>query len=72
MVVEKQEGEPELIEDGLSFNVQDDTDIRAVSKELFSSEDIDVKTEVSYDEINMISKMRFLQQKFDMKNIDKT
>ncbi len=69
MVVEKKEGMG-LIEDKLtSFDVRDETDIKAVSKELFSSEDIDVKTEVSYDEINMISKIRFLEHKFGIKNV---
>lgn len=59
----------DLIEDSLEFPLQDESDIKAVSKELFSGKEIDLRTQVSADEINLVTKIRFLEEKFGIKNV---
>lgn len=59
-----------LLEDNLSQEVESDNSIKSVSKELFNKESIDLKTEVTHDEINHLTRMRFLEQKFQTENID--
>jgi hypothetical protein len=68
-MVENEDVSTELIEEGLNYNVEEDNEIKAVSRELFTKKEIDVKTEVSYNEINQISKIRFLENKFEIKNV---
>lgn len=59
-----------MIEDSLSQPMESDNNIKTVSKELFNKGGIDLKTEVSHDEIIHITKLRFLEQKFGIYNID--
>lgn len=59
-----------LIEDNLSQTVETDSSIKTVAKELFNRTNIDLKTEVTHDEINQITKLRFLQVKFGVSNVD--
>jgi hypothetical protein len=59
-----------LIENDLSMDVQEQNNIQSVSKELFNRDNIDLKTEVSHDEINHISRLRFLQKKYGIQNVD--
>lgn len=62
--------EGQLIEEQLGIHTETESNIKSVSKELFNSDKIDVKTELSHDEINMVTKLRFLERKFKLRNID--
>lgn len=59
-----------LLETSLSQNFEMDNNIKSVSKELFNKHEIELKTEVSHDEINNISRLVFLKEKFGISNID--
>lgn len=60
-----------LLENSLGVTLEQDNNIKSVSKELFSGEgEIDLKTEVSHDEVNMITKLRFLELKAELSNVD--
>lgn len=59
-----------LIEEQLGAHFEQDNSIKSVSKELFNSDKIDVKTELSHDEINMVTKLRFLERRFQLENVD--
>lgn len=59
-----------LLENQLNVQLEPETHIKSVSKELFSVGDIDLKTEVTHNEINAITKLRFLQNKFGVANIN--
>lgn len=61
---------PGLLENTLQTEVEQEHHVKSVSKELFNKENIDLKTEVSHDEINHITKIRFLQNKFEVDNVD--
>lgn len=62
--------EDELLEHNLSRDMEQDSTIKTVSKELFSSKDIDLKTEVSHNEINQIVKLNFLKARWQVDNIE--
>lgn len=62
--------EDELLEHNLSRDMESDSNIKTVSKELFSSKDIDLKTEVSHNEINEITKINFLKARWGVDNIE--
>ena len=59
-----------LLEEQLGLRTESENSIKSVSKELFSSDKIDVKTELSGDEINMVTKLRFLEERFALGNMD--
>lgn len=59
-----------LLENTLQMEVDQEHHVKSVSKELFNRENIDLKTEVSHDEINHVTKIRFLQDKFGVDNVD--
>lgn len=61
---------PGLLENTLQSEVEQEHHVKSVSKELFNKENIDLKTEVSHDEINQITKIRFLQDKFEVANVN--
>ena len=61
--------EVNLIENDLAMEVKQDTNVTAVSKELFNSQDVDMKTDVSHDEINNIARLLFLEQRLGVRNI---
>lgn len=44
--------------------------IKSVSKELFSGDNIDTKTQLSHNDINNITRLRFLSEKFGVENVD--
>jgi hypothetical protein len=44
-------------------------DITAVSKEMFNAKDMDIKTELSDDEIKLLVRVRFLETKFQITNM---
>lgn len=60
----------ELIERGLTQQFETDNTIKSVSKELFSGKEVSLKSEVSHDEINDITRLHFLKEKFGVSNID--
>jgi hypothetical protein len=59
-----------LLETSLSQTVESENTIKSVSKELFTHSNIDVKTEVSHDEINNLTRLRFLRDRFNVQNVD--
>jgi len=59
-----------LLETNLSQEVEAENNIKTVSKELFNEKSIELKTEVSHDEINHITKLQFLRDKFGISNVD--
>ncbi len=62
-----------LLEEELSepLNLIDENNISVVSKELLTKdENIDLKTDVSDDDISNISKLRFMQKTLKMDNIN--
>lgn len=59
----------DLLETNLSQEIESENNIKAVSKELFNKQNIALKTEVSHDEINNITRLRFLEEKFQIKNV---
>lgn len=76
-LIESYEGDPEtykdlgLLEDDLDVQIeQPESHATNVSKELFNSDKIDLKTEVSYNEINDLTRLRFLEKKFGLDNVD--
>lgn len=65
--------EPEdvdLLEKQLSIDVETENQVKSVSKELFNRKSIDLKTDVSHDEINNLTRLRFLAERFNVKNVD--
>lgn len=59
-----------LLETSLQQEIESESNIKSVSKELFSHQNIDLKTEVSHDEINNITRLQFLKHRFGIQNID--
>jgi hypothetical protein len=59
-----------LLENQLNVQMEQETHIKSVSKELFSVGAIDLKTEVTHNEINAITKLRFLENKYGVSNIN--
>lgn len=57
-------------EDRMSGEIETDNNIKSVSKELFSKKDLDLRTEVSHDEINDVTRLRFLEERFKVRNIE--
>lgn len=43
---------------------------QVIAKELFISDRIDLRTEVTKDEINLITKLRFLDKRLGLENVD--
>lgn len=62
--------ESDLLETNLSRDVETDSHVKSVSRELFNRSNIDLKTEVNHDEINQVTKIRFLEDKFGIANAD--
>lgn len=60
----------DLLETNLQTEVESENAIKSVSKELFNRGNIDLKSEVSHNEVNHISKIRFLDTTFGVKNMD--
>lgn len=60
----------ELLEHSMAENVESDNTIKNVSKELFSHLNVDTKTEVSDEEIILLTKLRFLRDRYHIKNVD--
>lgn len=58
-----------LIESDLLQPVENDNQFRAASKELFNEKDIDTKTELSHDDITGVTKLRFLEERYGVRNI---
>jgi len=44
--------------------VETENSVKSVAKELFSNDVIDLKTEISHNEINNLTRLRFMQEKF--------
>lgn len=63
-------GAGSLLESDLSVDVEQDNQVKSVSKELFNKVQIDLKTEVTHDEINNIARLRFLEDKYNVRNIN--
>ena len=61
-------GDP-LLEHSLSQELEQENTIKSVSKELFTRRDADLKTEVSHDEINDLTRLRFLEERFGIDNV---
>lgn len=59
-----------LLESTLSQEFETENNIKTVSKELFSKGSINVKTEISHNEINDITKLGFLKERFRIGNTD--
>jgi hypothetical protein len=60
----------ELIENNLSQMVETENNIKTVAKELFNKGSIELKSEVTHNEINHITRIRFLGEKFRLANMD--
>jgi hypothetical protein len=60
----------DLLETSLSQSFEQENQIKAVAKELFSSSNIELKTEVNHDEINNVTRLQFLKEKFNIANVD--
>lgn len=56
-------GTTKLLEDTLQQEVIQESNIKSISKELFAKTDLEVKTELTHNEINQITKLLFLQEK---------
>jgi hypothetical protein len=69
-VPQQQYKQDALLEQSLSQEVVQETNIKTVSKELFNRQNIELKTEVSHNEINHVAKLKFLQERFGVANID--
>lgn len=61
--------EDALLEHNLSQEVESDNNIKSMGKELFSSKDVDLKTEVSHNEINHLVRLQFLDSRFNIDNV---
>jgi len=60
----------ELLETSLSQTFEQENSIKTVSKELFNTNGIELKSEVDHDEINNITRLHFLKEKFGISNVD--
>lgn len=59
----------ELIETSLSQTIESEHNIKHVAKELFSRKDIDLKSEVSYNEVNNLTRLQFLEDALNIGHI---
>lgn len=59
-----------LLEQNLQQEVTSEHHLQTLSKELFSKHNIELKTEVSHNEINHITKLLFLQDRLLIDNVD--
>lgn len=59
-----------LIEDSLSFQVENENDLKQVSKDLFTQGNINLKTELNDKEISYITKIQFMQEMYGMHTLD--
>lgn len=59
-----------LLEESISSGQENESNIRTVSKELFSKIDVQVKTELSHNEINAATKLLFLKEQFHVDCVD--
>lgn len=59
-----------LLETSLSREIETENSIKSVSKELFSHKDIDVKTDVSHNDINNITRLRAIDNMWPSGNIE--
>lgn len=50
--------------------MEQDNDIKTVSRELFSRQNIEAKTELSHNEIIHVTKLRFLKERFGVRNVE--
>lgn len=48
---------------------EQDNDIKAISRELLSKHNIEAKTELSHDEIIFVTKLRFLENRYGVRNV---
>lgn len=48
--------------------VETENSVKSVAKELFSNDVIDLKTEISHNEINNLTRLRFMQEKFRLQS----
>jgi hypothetical protein len=62
--------EQPLIEDGLKFEVEDNNDLKQVSKDLFTEGNINLKTELSDREIATITKIQFMQEMYGLHTLE--
>lgn len=60
----------ELLEAGLSTNVESENSIKSVSKELFTNNDISMKTDITDDEVRGFTKLDFLAMRCHLKNME--
>lgn len=60
----------ELLETSLSQELEQESNIKTVSKELFNNNAIDLKSEVTHDEINDLTRIRFLKEAFGISHTD--
>lgn len=61
---------PGFIDDSLNQPLETSNSYKSASKELFTSKNVDVKTEVTHDEINNITRLRFLQARYGVRNVE--
>lgn len=66
----KPDRDVDLIENNLSQMVETENNIKTVAKELFNKGSIELKSEVTHNEINHITRIRFLGTKFRLENMD--
>lgn len=59
-------GEPDLLETALapSNTLEDEHQVKSIGKEVFNTKDIDVRSDITHNEINHITKLRFWESKF--------
>lgn len=48
--------------------VEQDDSVKSVAKQLFSSDVIDLKTDITHNEINDLTRLRFMQEKFKVQS----
>lgn len=62
---------PELQhEDMFGRPMESDNQVKSVAKELFNQGQIELKTEVSHDEINNLTRLRFMRERFGIDNVE--
>ncbi len=66
----RQRQQVSLLESNLGSEIESDSHVKSVSKELFTNNAIFLKTEVSHDEIPNITRILFLRDRFGVQNMD--
>lgn len=60
----------DLLETSLQQEVETENNIKSVSKELFNKKEVEVKTEVSHNEINNVTRLLFLEDRLLVSNVE--